>query len=178
MQGLDTVIDAAAALPPSSNALIAIVGDGTDRQRLQNRVRELGLHDRLQFLARRPMDGMPPLFAAADALLVHLRTSELSRLVIPTKTLAYLAAGRPIVMAMEGAAADLVRDAGAGIALPSEDVARLVEAIETLRTMPDTERQAMGERAAAHLAAHFAKDVVIPEYEATLQRAAAARGRG
>jgi len=178
VQGLDTVIDAAAALPASSNALIAIVGDGTDRQRLQDRVRDLGLHDRVQFLARRPMDAMPPLFAAADALLVHLRKSELSRLVIPTKTLAYLAAGRPVVMAMEGAAADLVTGAGAGIALPSEDAARLIEAIETLRTMPETERQAMGARAAAHLAAHFAKDVVIPEYEATLQRAAAARGRG
>ncbi len=175
VQGLDTLIDAAAALPPESNALICIVGDGTDRQRLQTRVRELGLASRVQFLARRAMDQMSPLFAAADALLVHLRKSELSRLVIPTKTLAYLAAGRPIVMAMEGAAADVVAGARAGISLPSEDPARLVQAIETLRTMTDAERQAMGERATAYLARHFTKDVVIPEYEATLQRAADAR---
>jgi hypothetical protein len=34
----------------------------------------------------------------------------------------------------------------------------------------------MGERARTYLVAHFGKDVVIPEYEATLQRVAAARG--
>jgi colanic acid biosynthesis glycosyl transferase WcaI len=177
VQGLDTVIDAAAALPLDSNALIAIVGDGTDRQRLQERVRALGLDRRVQFLARRPMNAMPPLFAAADSLLVHLKKSELSRLVIPTKTLAYLAAGRPIVMAMEGAAADVVTAAQAGIVLPSEDPARLVEAIERLRTMPEGERQTMEERARTYLRAHFAKDVVLPEYEAVLQRVAATRGQ-
>jgi colanic acid biosynthesis glycosyl transferase WcaI len=172
LQGLDTVIDAAAALPSASNALIVIVGDGTDRQRLEDRVHTLGLGHRVQFLPRRPMDAMPPLFAAADALLVHLKKSELSRLVIPTKTLAYLAGGRPIVMAMEGAAADLVRAAQAGIVLPSEDAARLVDAIESLRTMPAAERDAMGRRAVAYLHAHLTKDAVIPEYESLLHRLA------
>jgi len=177
VQGLDTVIDAAAALPRDSNALIAIVGDGTDRQRLEDRVRASGLESRVQFLARRPMDAMPPLFAAADALLVHLKKSELSRLVIPTKTLAYLAAGRPIVMAMEGAAADLVRAADAGIVVPSEDAAGLVEAIETLRKLPEAERQAMGVRATTYLKAHLTKRVVIPEYEALLEQVATRRRR-
>jgi len=177
VQGLDTVIDAAAALPPDSNALIAIIGDGTDRQRLEDRVRSLGLESRVQFLARRPMDAMPALFAAADALLVHLKKSELSRLVIPTKTLAYLAAGRPIVMAMEGAAADLVRVADAGIVVPSEDAARLVEAVETIRNLSEANRQAMGGRATAYLNTHLATHVVIPEYEAVLQRVAMRRSR-
>lgn len=177
LQGLDTLVDAAAALPAGSNALIAIVGDGSDRQRLEERVGALGLGSRVQFLARRSMEAMPPLFAAADALLVHLRKSELSRLVIPTKTLAYLAAGRPIVMAMEGAAADMITDARAGIVLPSEDAARLVEAIERLRVLPESERDAMGAHARAYLSAHLTKDVVLPEYEALLRRVAAARAR-
>ena len=176
VQGLDTVIDAAAALPAQSNVLIAIVGDGTDRRRLQDAVAARGLDHRVQFLERRPPDAMPALFAAADALLVHLRKSELSRLVIPSKTLAYLAAERPIIMAMEGAAADVITAAGAGIALPSGDAAGLVRAIEALRAMPEAARQAMGNRASAYLKAHFAKDVVIPDYERTLQRVAAARG--
>lgn len=177
VQGLDTVIDAAAALPATSNALIAIVGDGSDRQRLQDRARALGLGDRVQFLSRRPMGEMPALFDAADALLVHLKKSELSRLVIPTKTLAYLAAGRPIVMAMEGAAAEVVSAAGAGVSLPSGDPAALAAAVERLRELSETEREAMGVRARAYLKAHFTRDVVIPEYEAILQRVAASRGR-
>lgn len=174
VQGLDTVLDAAALLPAESNARIVMVGDGADRQRLQERVRSLGLEDRVQFLPRRPIEAMPPLLAAADALLVHLKKSDLSRLVIPTKTLAYLAAGRPIIMAMEGAAADLVSDAGAGIVLPSGDPAALASAIETMRGLPAPSRAGMGSRAVQYLSAHFTKSVVIPEYEALLARLAGA----
>jgi len=172
VQGLDTVIDAAAALPDSSNARLVIVGDGTDRERLQSRARALGLEQRVQFLGRQAPEIMPHFFAAADALLVHLKKSELSRLVIPTKTLAYLASGRPIIVAMEGAAADVVTTAGAGIAVPPDDVARLVEAIEAMRHMPEAERAAMGARGTAYLATHFTREVVIPEYEAVLLRVA------
>jgi len=172
VQGLDTLVDAAAALPADSNAVIAVVGDGSDRQRLVDLVAARGLAARVQFLPRRPMEAMPAMFAAADALLVHLRKSDLSRLVIPTKTLAYLAAGRPILMAMEGAAADLVRDAGAGIVVPSENAPRMVEAIEALRSMSDAEQHAMGEQAMAYVAAHYSKRVVIPEYEEMLRRVA------
>jgi glycosyltransferase involved in cell wall biosynthesis len=170
VQGLDTVIDAAAALPASSNTLVVIVGDGTDRQRLQSRVQALGLEQRVQFLGRQPPESMPGFFAAADALLVHLKKSELSRLVIPTKTLAYLASGRPIIMAMEGAAAELVTTAAAGVAVPPDDAARLADAMEAMRRLSDVERTAMGARGMAYLSAHFTREVVIPEYEALLQR--------
>jgi glycosyltransferase involved in cell wall biosynthesis len=178
VQGLDTVVDAAAALPASSNALIVVIGDGTDRERLEARARAMGLEHRIQFLGRRPPESMPAFFAAADVLLVHLKKSELSRLVIPTKTMAYLAAGRPIIMAMEGAAADLVTAAGAGIAVPPDDAGRLAHAIESIRALSDTGRRELGARGARYLAAHFSRDVVIPEYEALLQRFANTPARG
>jgi colanic acid biosynthesis glycosyl transferase WcaI len=173
VQGLDSVIDAAALLPDDSTRIV-IVGDGTDLSRLQERAATLGLQRRVQFLGRQASDLMPSLFAGADALLVHLKKSPLSRLVIPTKTMAYLASGRPIIMAMEGAAADLVSAAGAGIAVPSEHPASLVEAIETMRRMPEGERAAMGARGAEHLATNFTRDTVVPEYEAILKASAAA----
>lgn len=172
VQGLDTVLDAAAALPDSSSALIAIVGDGTDRARLEARARAMGLERRVVFLGRQPAESMPAFFAAADALLVHLKKGELSRLVIPTKTMAYLAAGRPIIMAMDGAAAELVTDAAAGAAIPPGDAPRLAEAIEAMRGLCDAERLAMGERGRRYLARHFTREVVVPEYEALLQRVA------
>jgi colanic acid biosynthesis glycosyl transferase WcaI len=173
VQGLDSVIDAAALLPDDSTRIV-IVGDGTDLSRLQERAATLGLQRRVQFLGRQASELMPSLFAGADALLVHLKKSPLSRLVIPTKTMAYLASGRPIIMAMEGAAADLVSAAGAGIAVPSEHPASLVEAIETMRRMPEGERAAMGARGAEHLATNFTRDTVVPEYEAILKASAAA----
>ena len=118
------------------------------------------------------MSAVPPFLAAADALLVHLRRSELSRWVIPTKTLAYLAAGKPVLMAMEGAAADLVSEAGAGVIVPSDDPGQLVDALRNLAAMSPAERDAYGQAGRSFLQKTMTKQIVVPQYEEVLRRAA------
>lgn len=170
VQGLDTAILAMKALPPEEKVRLVLIGDGADRQRLQALVDTHRLQDRVQFIERQPMDKMPGFMAAADALLVHLKRSQLSHYVIPSKTMAYLAAGRPILMAMDGAAADLVRQANAGITLTPEDPAQLAAAVCRLCHCPAAEREAMGQRGRDYLLANFSKQKVICQYEAILQR--------
>lgn len=168
VQGLDTLIDAAASLPAGSRVLFAVAGDGSDLERLRERAQMREATDRIAFLGRQPFDSMSRLMAAADVLLVHLRRSPASRDVIPTKTLAYLAAGRPVVMAMEGAAADLVLEAGAGIAVPPQDAAELCAAVRKLEGMREDEREAYGRRGRAWLLANLRKQDVISRYEKAL----------
>ena len=170
-QGLETVVSAASQLRSDDKVLIVLVGDGTDKDRLQRLAHSLGLKNSLQFIERQPIEKMPDFMAASDALLVHLKRSELSHYVIPTKTLAYLAAGQPILMAMDGAAAQLVREAGAGFVIPPENPAELASAIRLLSDMPPSERAVMGWRGRDYLIAHLSKQKVIPQYEAVLQRA-------
>jgi glycosyltransferase involved in cell wall biosynthesis len=176
VQGLDSVLRTAALLP-SGRVLIALVGDGSDRERLMAMAEELGVSDRVQFVERQPMSRMPEIMAAADTLLVHLRRSELSRYVIPSKTMAYLAAGRPILMAMEGAAADLVTAAGAGRTVPPDDPDALAEAIQSFSRLSESERDAYFQRGPVYLRKHLSKDVVVAQYEALL-RGIAAGGAG
>jgi colanic acid biosynthesis glycosyl transferase WcaI len=173
VQGLDTVVRAASLLTSSDRIRIVMVGDGADKARLVGLAKELGVgEDRLQFVDRQPMAEMPRFMAAADALLVHLRRSELSRYVIPTKTLAYLAAGKPVLMAMEGAAADLVRDAGAGVIVPPDEPQQLVDALRQLAAMPVEERERYGAAGREYLQQNLTKQKVIPQYEEVLRRAA------
>jgi putative colanic acid biosynthesis glycosyltransferase WcaI len=172
LQGLETVVSAAAQLPPRGNILIVLVGDGTDKARLQQRCADAGLHDRLQFIERQPMERMPAFMAAADVLLVHLKRSEIARYVIPTKTLAYLAAGQPILMAMEGAAADLVQSTGAGIVVAPEDPVALATSIKSLWSMPPAERRQMGAQGKKYLNSNLSKEAVVIQYEALLKRVA------
>jgi hypothetical protein len=82
-------------------------------------------------------------------LLVNLRDDPLFAITIPSKTQAYLAAGRPIIMGVAGDAADMIRSAAAGVVVPPEDAKALASAIETLADMPAEQRAAMGEAAAA-----------------------------
>lgn len=173
VQGLDTVVRAAALLGDSDRIRIVMMGDGADKARLQALAAELHVGgDRLQFIERQPMKAVPPFMAAADALLVHLRRSEISHYIIPTKTLAYLAAGKPVVMAMEGAAADLVRDAGAGLIVPPDDPQQLVDALRRLANLPAPEREAYGTAGRDYLQKTMTKQKVVPQYEEVLRRAA------
>lgn len=175
VQGLDTVVRAGALLRADENIRIVLVGDGADRARLEALVAELGVGDRVQLLERQPMTEMPRIMAAADVLLVHLRRSELSRFIIPTKTLAYLAAGKPILMAMEGAAADLVEEAGAGTIIPPDDPEALANTLRAMAAASAEQRIAWGEAGKRHLRTTLTKSHVIPQYEAALRRVAEAR---
>jgi glycosyltransferase involved in cell wall biosynthesis len=175
VQGLDAVVKAAGKLPANGRALVVLVGDGTDKARLQSMAEEMKLVDRIQFIERQPMERMPAYMSAADALLVHLKRSDITQFVIPTKTMAYLAAGKPILMAMNGAAAQLVEESGAGVFIEPEEPDALARAITELSEKPEAELAAMGEKGREYLVANLAKQKVIKLYEEILSRVARKR---
>jgi glycosyltransferase involved in cell wall biosynthesis len=128
--------------------------------------------NRIQFLDRHPAEEMPVLMEAADTLVVHLKSAPMAHWVIPTKIFAYLSAGRPILMAMDGAGADLVRDSGAGIVISPEDAAALSQGIRSLRDLPPEDRAAMGRRGREYLVSKYSKQTVLAEYEHKLRTVA------
>jgi colanic acid biosynthesis glycosyl transferase WcaI len=171
VQGLDTLLFATKELSNNGKFLFVLIGDGSDKERLKKISDTIDLKDRLQFIERQPANRMPNFMAASDALMVHLKRSELSRFVIPTKTLSYLAAGKPILLAMDGAAAQLVTEAGAGLVVPPENPADLARAVQTLAEMPASQRNEMGKKGREYALSHLSKPKVIPLYEAILRRA-------
>jgi colanic acid biosynthesis glycosyl transferase WcaI len=171
VQGLETVIDAAARLR-DSNVTVLLIGDGSDRARLEADVARRGL-DNVVFAGRHPASAMPDFFRAADALLVHLRSSSIAAHAIPTKILAYLAAAKPIVCAMPGAAADLVTAANAGPVVPPGDPEALARAITSLADMTPSDRDVLGANGRRYLATHFRREHVMTEYEDVLREVAA-----
>ena len=74
---------------------------------------------------------------------------------MPSKLQAYLAAGRPIIAAINGEGARLVREADAGLDCPAGDAAALAETVQTMHALDDRRRAAMGDNASRYAAAHF-----------------------
>ncbi|MDB4948262.1 MAG: glycosyltransferase [Gemmatimonadetes bacterium] len=170
-QGLGTVLDAADRLRGLPDVQLVLVGEGVDREGLERSAAERGLTN-VRFLPRQPPEAMPALYALADALLLHLRRDPLFEITIPSKTLAYLACGRPVLCAVPGDAAEAVLGAGAGVACPSEDPAALAEAVRTLHAMPSLRREAMGAAGRAAYLALYSQEGAIGRYEALLARVA------
>jgi glycosyltransferase involved in cell wall biosynthesis len=169
LQGLSTVLDAAERLRSRREIAFRFIGDGLDRPRLEGIVAERSL-DNVLFLDRRPSADVAPLLAASDCLLVHAVPGPLQEIALPTKTLAYLAAGRPVIAAMDGPTAAIIREAGAGVTTPPGDPVALADAIDRLSTLPPAELAAMGARGRRFVAERFDKRKIIDRLETILER--------
>ena len=168
-QGLDTLLDCAQICQGDlPQAVFTFVGGGVERERLMQEADGRKL-DNVFFLPPRPMERMGELYAAADALLVHLKDDPLFRITIPSKIQAYLAVGRPILVGVRGDAADLVRAAGAGIDCQPEKPESISEAVEKLYRMPRTLLDEMGDRGRRYYREKLSLSVGVSRFEEVFQ---------
>jgi glycosyltransferase involved in cell wall biosynthesis len=164
-QALDSVLEAARLCAPMhKDAQFVFVGGGIDKARIESKSQAMGLTN-TRFLPRQPMEAIGDILALADVLLVHLRSDPLFRITIPSKTQAYMAAGRPILMAVPGDAASLVEQAGAGVTCASEEPAALADAVVRLHAMSSVERRAMGVNGKRFFDSQLALTVGVEQFE-------------
>ena len=175
-QDFGTILSAAQLLQEYADIRWVILGDGRALPWVDSEIRRRGLQASIDLLGRHPVESMPRWFALADAMLVTLRKDPIFDMTIPTKAQSYLACARPIVAALEGEGARVIREAGAGIVVACGDAAALAEAVMALRRMPETERRAMGERGRRYFEAHFERERLLGRLEGWLAETAAGSG--
>jgi colanic acid biosynthesis glycosyl transferase WcaI len=156
-QGLDQVIDAAAALGGDPGLRIVFVGDGAEKPALIARAAERGLQT-VTFLDARPADAIPALVAAADIVLIPLKTDIPGA--VPSKLYEAMAAGRPVVLVADGEAADIVRTHRAGLVVRPGRIGDLAAALRELRTRPDL-RRTLGENGRRAAEQVFDRDAIV-----------------
>ena len=143
-QTLDAVLEAACLLRDKLPEIqFVFVGGGIDVGRLKKKAIEQGLRN-VRFLPRRPPSEIGDILNLGDVLLVHLRDDPLFRITIPSKTQAYMAAGRPILMGVRGDAAALIEKAGAGLTCTPEDPQDIANVVERFYNMPHEDLDLMG----------------------------------
>lgn len=154
-QGLEAVLEAASILEKRQcRAQIVLLGDGIALDGLKAEARSKELAN-VHFLPKVSMAEVGAYLQAASALLIHLRDDELFEITIPSKTQAYMAAGKPLLMAVKGDAADLVEWADCGICTQPENPIALADSIEAMSLMSDLELNQMGKNAAAYYQGHL-----------------------
>lgn len=142
-QALDSVLDAAAVVQDEAPTLhFVFLGGGVEVARLKRLATDKALRN-VVFLPQVPMAEVGALLSAADALLVHLKKDPLFTITIPSKTQAYMAVGKPVLMAVDGDAADLVREAACGKVADSQNPASIAQAALALMNSSVAEREEM-----------------------------------
>ena len=164
-QDFETIISAAERLKSYPDIRWIILGDGRMLPWVAAEVSRRGLQSTISLPGRYPAETMPRWFALADAMLVTLRREPIFAMTIPAKAQSYLACGRPIVAALDGEGARVIREAGAGIAVEAGDAGALAAAVIRLYRMPAAERRAMGEKGRRYFEEHFERERLLGQLE-------------
>ncbi|AHB08133.1 hypothetical protein U875_24530 [Pandoraea pnomenusa 3kgm] len=171
-QALDTILDAAALLKARDDIRFVLIGSGSESAHVAARVAAEKL-DNVVLTGRFAPDRMAGVFAHASALLASLRRDPIMSLTVPSKVPVYLATGKPVIAAMDGAGARVISDAQAGIACPAEDPQALAQAVLTLAQSSVAQRQVMGEQGKRYYADRFEANRLVRDLVSHLHSATA-----
>ena len=169
---IETIVRAAEVLKARRDIRIDLFGTGQTKPKAIALARELGLEN-IHFHDPVPKARVPAILAAADAGLMTLFRSPLIHIYFENKFIDYMGSRLPILAAMDGVQADLIRRAGAGVVAPAFDHAALAAAIADAADHPSRCRE-MGEAGHRFISSQLVQRTILDRYAETLE----AMGRG
>jgi len=166
---LDVLLDAAALLCDEPVSFV-LVGDGHEKARLAQRVRDEGLSHVLMFLPI-PKAQIPALLQCFDIAYIGWQRVPIYRFgIAPNKLMDYMMAGRPVLHSVE-AGNDPVADAGCGLTVAPGSAGAVVAGLRNLLARTADERESMGARGRAFVVAHHSYRVLAQRFiDAVLAR--------
>ena len=164
-QSVDTILRAAAMLE-DTDAQFHIVGSGSEFSNMQALAEELALTN-VTFHGRRPLEEMPAFYAMSDAMLITLKKDPVLSLTLPGKVQSYMAAGKPIIGAIDGETATVIAEADCGYCGPGEDADAL--AANLRRFMDGRDITKMGQNARSHYEKAFDKTLFVEQLISCLE---------
>lgn len=168
-QSVITIVEAAAKIVDEPSIVFHIVGSGSQLDACQQRARELSLGN-IVFHGRKPLEDMPAYYAASDAMLVTFAKSPMGVYTLPRKVQSYLAAGKPVLAALEGETKRVIHEANCGMCCGFEDVEGLANIVRSFALNADARE--LGANARAYYEAHFSKETFFKRLEQALSELA------
>lgn len=162
-QSVDTIIKAAQLTADISNLRWHIVGDGSEINKLKAVAKGI---NQVIFHGRRSLEEMPKYYAMADAMLVTMQKDPVLSMTLPGKVQTYMAAGKPIIGAIDGEASIVITDAACGVCGPTEDAEKMAENVRAFMKM---DRELLGRNAREYYDEHFKKQMFINKLEIFLK---------
>ena len=154
----EELVHALAALREGGvDAVLLLVGDGVDRERVEERAHELGVAEACLFLGYQ--DDVARWYAACDAFALTSANEG-----TPVVIIEALAAGIPVVATRVGGVADVVADGVDGLLVDAGDTAAMSERLEQL-ARDETLRRRMGAAGRARTLARYAVERLVDDVD-------------
>ena len=164
---LDVVLDAADELQDDPSIQIVLLGSGKEKPRLMAEADQRHLGN-VHFIPPVSKLEMSTALAAADACLAILKPIELYKTTYPNKVFDYMAAGRPVILAIGGVIRQVVEEANAGVAVPPGDPQALGDVIRECAENPSKCRK-MGMNGRALIESTFSRQELADQFTTLLE---------
>jgi glycosyltransferase involved in cell wall biosynthesis len=163
VNALENIIEAAAILRDTPDVHFLLVGQGPEKERLQQRAREADLRN-VTFLPPVGRSQMPALTQAADLGYIGLQRKGLFKYgVSPNKLYEYMSAGLPVLFAID-TIHDEVSEAQCGCSIPAEAPPALANALRQIAAMPRSRLREMGERGRRYVQSTHTYEALAQRY--------------
>ena len=159
---LEIVLQAAKQLMDDPGVQFLFIGDGKEKSALLQRAQQLELSNTL-FLPPIPKAEMNGALAASDACIAILKPLDWYKTTYPNKVFDYMAAGRPVLLAIDGVIRQVVEEAAAGLFVPPGNAAELAAAVRRLAADPGL-AQRMGQAGRAAILAKFNRKLLSDQF--------------
>ena len=164
-QSVDTIIKAAALLKDDNRFKFHIVGSGSELDNIKKLAVELKT-DNVVFYGQKPLEDMPELYKIADAMLVTLEDKPYANMTIPGKVQSYMAAGKPVIGAINGSCANFIKNNEVGYSCNATNPEELAKLIKQLSI---SELQEIGKHAKEVYFRKYSKTLFINKLMSTLK---------
>ncbi|MEG2018306.1 MAG: glycosyltransferase family 4 protein [Clostridium sp.] len=165
-QGLEVVINTAEILRNEKQIQFIFIGEGPEKQMLMDMVKDKKLEN-VTFLPMQSKKDMPCIIASMDATVVPLKKLDLFKGALPSKMFEALAAELPIVLAVEGEAEELIKNAKAGIVVEPENEKAIARAV--LKLYEDRAlREELGRNGRNYVKKYFSREAISRRLEKIL----------
>lgn len=187
-QGLQVLPEVARQLKAGRHDVhFLIVGDGRAKNKLIERIRELGVDEYFEFMPRVPADKIPGILASCDVGYISFMNHPFFANTIPAKLQSYMACGKAILALAGGETARIVKEADCGMVVALERIVassegkasgtakdgeksfELTRAILDMMSWSPAEIEAAGRRGYEYNKAHFDKKTLMDELESYLE---------
>lgn len=153
-QGVDTILEASKLLKAMPQIKFVFVGSGARLNWILEQKKQHGL-DNVECVGRFDIKYMPAIYSKSKLMLLTLKADEIMKYTLPWKTQSYMAAGKPIVAAIDGEAMRIVQEARCGFTGPAENAQELAENIKKAYALQPQELESMGQNGRAYFEKNF-----------------------
>ncbi len=155
---LEVILKTAQLTAEDQSIEYVFVGDGKEKANLIRQAEYTQLNNVL-FIPSVPKNEMNEVLAAADACIAILKPIEMYKTTYPNKVFDYMAAGKPVLLLIDGVIREVVENAHCGVFITPDDSEALANEIKKMQNEMMKTRQ-LGQNGRIYVKEHFDRAVL------------------